>query len=129
MRYADPPVDVKLPPTLEAPVWAREWVGEALESVSQDRRDAARLLVSELVTSSVRDADLSPQDSIVIRVDLSHERVRVEVIDPGETFNPPERREAEPGAGAGLVLLDRIADRWGVRSDGVPAVWFELDLA
>jgi anti-sigma regulatory factor (Ser/Thr protein kinase) len=129
MRYADPPVDVKLPPTLDAPVWAREWVGEALESVSQDRRDAARLLVSELVTSSVRDADPGPQGSIEIRVDLSQERVRVEVVDPGETFNLPKRRGAEPGTGAGLVLLDRIADRWGVRSDGVPAVWFELDLA
>jgi anti-sigma regulatory factor (Ser/Thr protein kinase) len=122
------PVDVKLSPSLEAPVWAREWVGEALEGVSPDRRDAARLLVSELVANSLRDADLSPHDSIVITVDLSDERVRVEVVDPGETFTLSVPKEAVSGRGAGLVLLDRIADRWGVRSDGVPTVWFELDL-
>ena len=49
-------MDVKLAPSLDAPVWAKEWVGEALEGISPDRKEAARLLVSELVTRSVLDA-------------------------------------------------------------------------
>ena len=121
-------MDVKLSPSLDAPVWAREWIGEVLEGVSPDRRDAARLLVSELVTTSVRDAELGPQDSIVITVELSEDRVRVEVVDPGETFKPSVRRRGRFGWRRRARAAGPIADRWGMRSEGVPTVWFELDL-
>ena len=55
-------------------------------------------------------------------------RIRVEVHDSGPGFEPPE---APPTlyreSGFGLFLVDRIADRWGVSSDGGTTVWFELD--
>jgi anti-sigma regulatory factor (Ser/Thr protein kinase) len=89
-----------------------------------------QLLVSELVTNSVRHAGLSPDQRIAVRVDVSEDRVRVEVEDPGVGFTPAPRRPGDRrDAGWGLYLVDRIADRWGVK-DGSPAVvWFEIDWA
>jgi hypothetical protein len=34
----------------------------------------------------------------------------------------------KPG-GWGLYLVDRIADRWGIVSNRMNRVWFEVDLA
>jgi anti-sigma regulatory factor (Ser/Thr protein kinase) len=89
-----------------------------------------RLLVSELVTNSVRHAGLESNDAIGLEISVSPQRVRVEVIDVGPGF---DRRAPEPRAdrtgGYGLFLVDRLADRWGVVSDEVTRVWFEIDQA
>ena len=87
-----------------------------------------RLLVSELVTNSVRHAGLDSDDAIALEISVSPKRVRVEVTDLGPGFErrPPEPREDRSG-GYGLFLVDRLADRWGVISDEVTRVWFEID--
>jgi anti-sigma regulatory factor (Ser/Thr protein kinase) len=86
----------------------------------------ALLLISELVTNSVRHAGLGPDDRIDITADWSGTRLRVQVRDRGR----PERPELSvvrptPGAesGWGLYLVDRLASRWGTTPDGY---WFEL---
>jgi anti-sigma regulatory factor (Ser/Thr protein kinase) len=57
--------------------------------------------------------------------------VRIEVSDGGAGFVPPKRPaprlDAEEPGGWGLVLVDRLADRWGVARDEGTSVWFELD--
>jgi hypothetical protein len=55
----------------------------------------------------------------------SPDKVRVEVADPGPGFEP----EVEPRefGGFGFLLVDKIADRWGVLSDRGSRVWFEID--
>jgi anti-sigma regulatory factor (Ser/Thr protein kinase) len=87
-----------------------------------------RLLVSELVTNSVRHAGLDSDDAIGLEITVSSERVRVEVMDIGPGFDrrSPEPREDRTG-GYGLFLVDRLADRWGVVSDEATRVWFEID--
>lgn len=88
------------------------------------------LLVSELVTNSVRHARLRPPDTIRLRVEVSDRLLRVEVTDPGEGFGAdiPEPAVRGPG-GWGLFLTERLADRWGVdRESGWTTVWLELDL-
>jgi len=93
----------------------------------------AELLVSELVTNSVRHAGLPDQASIEFSVRASGEVLMVEVADSGQGFDhsgTPRPRIvagiAEP-SGWGLFLVDRIADRWGaVQMDGETRVWFEL---
>jgi anti-sigma regulatory factor (Ser/Thr protein kinase) len=87
-----------------------------------------RLLVSELVTNSVRHAGLGDGDAIGLQISVSPRRVRVEVTDVGPGFErrAPEPREDRAG-GYGLFLVDRLADRWGVLSDEVTRVWFEID--
>ena len=93
----------------------------------------AELLVSELVTNSVRHAGLPEEASIEFSVRASSEVLMVEVADAGRGFDensPPRPRVvsgvAEP-SGWGLFLVDRISDRWGaVQVEGETRVWFEL---
>jgi anti-sigma regulatory factor (Ser/Thr protein kinase) len=95
----------------------------------QDYSDL-RLLVSELVTNSVRHARLGPGDRIRLQVEISDRVLRVEVSDPGEGFvaNIPEPGARGPG-GWGLFLTERLADRWGIDRDGEwTTVWLERDL-
>jgi anti-sigma regulatory factor (Ser/Thr protein kinase) len=88
-----------------------------------------RLLVSELVTNAIRHAGSPSGGEVGVDVSILHERVRVEVADPGPGFEPQPRDSAmtKPG-GWGLYLVDRLADRWGVTRNRVNRVWFELDV-
>jgi anti-sigma regulatory factor (Ser/Thr protein kinase) len=89
-----------------------------------------RLLVSELVTNSVKHAAIGPEDSVVLTVDIGDNRVRVSVVDNGPGFEPPPKpvseQAAEAGSGWGLFLLDQLSERWGVERDAGATVWFEL---
>jgi anti-sigma regulatory factor (Ser/Thr protein kinase) len=90
------------------------------------------LLVSELVSNSVRHAGLDGGERIRLRASCGADRARVEVCDTGRSGRLPGRRprrfgEVEPG-GLGLVLVDEMAQSWGVaRRDDETCVWFELD--
>ena len=101
-----------------------------LESVLEaDLLDQATLLVSELVTNSVRHGGLRPDQEIELTVRASPEHLRVEVAEPGAGFvvepGPRSRRES-PAGGWGLYLVDRLASAWGVESNGLTKVWFEM---
>lgn len=98
--------------------------------LASERRDDLRLLVSELVTNSVRHAHLSPTQAIELSVGSDGARVRVEVRDPGPGFTPPATPHLPPPeqpGGRGLYLLATVADRWGVKTNAITVVWFELD--
>src|SRR3954452_1874599 len=113
---------------VEAPSTARRAL-DALQVPLLGPQDAhrARLLVSEIVTNSVRHAHVQPPDWIGFDVELSPDALRVQVADRGPGFRPhPRRPPPEQVAGRGLFLVDRLADRWGT-SDGGRCVWFELD--
>jgi anti-sigma regulatory factor (Ser/Thr protein kinase) len=93
-------------------------------------REDLLLLVTELVTNAVRHGDVGPERSLGIELRRLPRRVRVEVVDPGASFTPPRARSrGSESGGWGLFLIDRIADRWGVRrmASGTCA-WFELRL-
>ncbi len=59
--------------------------------------------------------------------------MRVEVADPGgEGFAKPSvSRPPPPDAlgGRGLLIVDRVATRWGVETGRPTRVWFELSAA
>ncbi|TDU04405.1 PAS domain S-box-containing protein [Streptomyces sp. 846.5] len=86
--------------------------------------DTAQLLVSELVTNSVRYTEAP------IGLRLSRGRtLLVEVSDPSP--DPPLERDSAgtDEGGRGLQLVHRLADRWGTRSEGSgKVVWFEQAL-
>ncbi len=88
-----------------------------------------RLLVSELVTNSVKHANVSEDDSIMLDVDIAEEVVRVEVRDSGPGFERPVAGPPDDAdEGWGLFLVEQLADEWGVDSDR-RAVWFQIDCA
>jgi anti-sigma regulatory factor (Ser/Thr protein kinase) len=88
-----------------------------------------RLLVSELVTNSVKHARVSEDDSIMLDVAIDGDVVRCEVRDRGPGFERPSASPPDDAdEGWGLFLVEQLADQWGVDSDR-RAVWFEIDCA
>jgi anti-sigma regulatory factor (Ser/Thr protein kinase) len=89
--------------------------------------DHAELLVSELVTNSVRHAGLTPDDLIRVTADWSGTRLKVAVRAGRGVLPPPVsgsiRPTPEAESGWGLYLVNRLASRWGTAAGGY---WFEL---
>ena len=86
-----------------------------------------RLLVSEVVTNSVKHANAGPEDSITMEVVIRPELVRIEVRDIGNGFEAvTPSPDTDQDSGWGLFLVDQLADRWGVRNEDGTCVWFEL---
>lgn len=89
------------------------------------RSEIAELLTSELVTNALIHTDTDA----VLTATVGPGGLRVEVRD----FVARRPRLRVPNAddgthGRGLVLVQSLADAWGVRAHGVgKAVWFELD--
>ena len=89
------------------------------------RSEIAELLTSELVTNALIHTD---RDA-VLTATVSPSGLHVEVRD----FVGGRPRLGVPDAddgthGRGLILVQSLADAWGVRAHGVgKAVWFELD--
>jgi serine/threonine-protein kinase RsbW len=87
------------------------------------------LLLTELVTNAIRHSGVSSDQSLHVELRQWPRRVRVEVVDPGTRFTrvTPSVRPDQSG-GFGLVLVDRIANSWGVgRSESGTRVWFEIE--
>ena len=114
-----------------APSIAREALDVLTEAVPRERYDVLQLIVSELVTNCVRHAALKPDDRVLVRVRLIEAKVRIEVEDCGPGFPGGKRRNvpADAEGGRGLYIVQEVADRWGVESDGSTVVWAELSLA
>ncbi|MET7620799.1 ATP-binding protein [Streptomyces sp. NPDC005408] len=90
----------------------------------QDATDVAELLASELVTNALVHTD----HGAVVTATVAASTLRVEVLD----FMAGLPAARLPGAhldthGRGLVLVQSLADAWGVHTHGVgKVVWFEL---
>jgi anti-sigma regulatory factor (Ser/Thr protein kinase) len=122
-------VDLCVPADLGAPASARRGVSALCPYAEDPLMGDLMLLVSELVTNCVRHARLTPEDWIRIRIALAPDGVRLDVCDPGVGFTPsrPRQRASEEIGGHGLLLVDQIADRWGVESGVRTRVWAEID--
>ncbi len=122
-------IDVELAPSADSVATARARLEQLRGTVKDELLDDLRLLVSEVVTNSVRHAGLGPRDAVEVRVVAKSDSVRAEILDDGPGFRAPQSGPAAgAGSGWGLFLVGRVADRWGVdRSDGRTRVWFELD--
>jgi anti-sigma regulatory factor (Ser/Thr protein kinase) len=127
IERTDGGLDLRLAPTARAPAEARAAVERRLHGLHPEERRTVQLLVSELITNSVRHAGLEAGGWIDLEVEVDPDAVRVTVTDPGEGFEVPHRAP-QPGDpyGWGLFLVRRVANRWGVSSDGHTRVWFEV---
>jgi len=117
--------------TAEAPGKARRWLDDCseLRRLGQVAFDV-RLLVTELVSNSVRHAGVGQDDHVSVTLKLTSACVRVEVSDAGEGFAIPERpQKRNADGGRGLQILAAVAHRWGIERAQPISVWFEIDLA
>ena len=117
---------LRLSPGPEAIPAARKALDGLAGLLERPTWEDLRLLVTELVTNGVRHS--SNRGPVEVSVTLDDETVRVEVSDSGRGFSPPEApMPRQDGTGGwGLQLVDRVADRWGVKVGTQTCVWFEL---
>jgi integral membrane sensor domain MASE1/anti-sigma regulatory factor (Ser/Thr protein kinase) len=119
---------VRLPGRPGAVPTARRAIRELEPKLEHALYTNLRLLVSELVSNSIRHAHVPASASLELRATVFTDHVRVEVGDDGHGFEPGEQvPDRESASGWGLFLVDQLADRWGVANTHGTNVWFEID--
>ncbi|MFI5620454.1 ATP-binding protein [Streptomyces sp. NPDC051567] len=92
-----------------------------------DATEAAELLVTELVTNAL----VHTGQGAEVSVSLAATRLRVEVRDYATRRPRPYVPTVDDGThGRGLVLVEALADTWGVDTPPLgrgKVVWFELE--
>lgn len=102
---------------------ARAFVDTLPVGLGAGERYDLRLGLAELaINSATHGRSGEPDDRIAVDVTVSSAAIRCEVTDNGPGFLPPPDRNG----GFGLIIVDRIAARWGTRRGGNTA-WFEID--
>lgn len=119
-------IDVALPSNAKAPGIARQVLRRFRSELPDRVLEDAALLVSELVTNSVRHAATGPGSRIRLRVQQLPAGIQVEVLDWGPGFRPGVARPQGEG-GFGLLLVRRLATRWGIERGDTTRVWFEIE--
>jgi anti-sigma regulatory factor (Ser/Thr protein kinase) len=111
----------------EALTQARHLIRAAVRSWGyRDQADEIELVADELITNALMHTEGSA--IVTLRaLDSGQRKLRIEVEDSSSAL--PRRRE--PGAdgvsGRGLLLVDMLADGWGVEArGGGKAVWCEF---
>ncbi|WP_405985402.1 ATP-binding protein [Streptomyces sp. NBC_00872] len=92
--------------------------------------DSAVLIVSELLSNAGLHAGVSRGQGIETRYVRSSGGLRIEVHDGSPVRPQPRTPDPESCDGRGLLLVDALADEWGVADRDGPGkvVWAELAL-
>jgi anti-sigma regulatory factor (Ser/Thr protein kinase) len=109
---------------------ARKYVRDRLADILETPQlYDAELLTSELVTNAVRHPIAGEDALIRIGIEVDPRTVRVSVVDAGEGFDVSKVASKPPDneRGWGLVLIEAVADRWGIDASPPHSVWFEID--
>ena len=124
--------ELQLAPTIAAAGQARAAIRAWLDGRDVDGRllDVALLVVSELVTNSIRHALTASEDPLRLRARLQGEVLRLELQDGGTEGTVARRAPQASGGrigGYGLDLVARLATDWGVERDAAgTVVWADL---
>ncbi len=107
----------------------RDFVGRLVGACPVAVAEDVVLLSSELATNAVVHTGSGAGGTFCVSVRAEDTWVRVEVHDLGSDVAPAVHRAGSfEESGAGLGLVEMLADRWGF--DGGPSgrvVWFEMD--
>jgi two-component sensor histidine kinase len=114
----------RLPCSRVAPSYLRRSLALLEPDLGAETLATLQLLLGELVTNSVIHAD---GKEIEVTVAVGDGRIRAEVKDEGRGFPvPPLKEDPSSTRGRGLLIVDRLADQWGMAGAGRTLVWFEL---
>jgi anti-sigma regulatory factor (Ser/Thr protein kinase) len=120
----DDGISVRLRGGPEAAARARRELSRLRADIDPPLMETLRLLVTELVSNSVRHANAQ---TVVLKVLVGRSVVLTEVSDEGPGFDPAGTGQPGTESGWGLFLVERLAHRWGVSQARDSArVWFEL---
>ena len=105
---------------------ARRFATSALAGSPTEVVEAVELMVSELASNCIRHVNASFE----LTVAQDEEEIRVEVVDRGGGRPAMRAPEPQDPSGRGLLIVDMLSARWGVRFDANSAktVWFTLTL-
>jgi anti-sigma regulatory factor (Ser/Thr protein kinase) len=119
---------ISVPSSLDAPHAARAAVAQWMPaSLPRTLLLDAQLLISELVTNSVRHAAAAAGTPIIVTAGTSDGAVWFDVADAGERGGVA-RRPPQGTGGMGLNIVHTGATRWGTSDGDGTHVWFELAL-
>lgn len=117
---------VTVPPVPPAVSAAREWSRRTIQRWRLDEAaEPIEQIVSELVTNSIEHAECV---SVTVALIYADGMLRLEVRDQ-DAAHVPVLKHPELGdvGGRGLVIVQALSDRWGVRvTDSGKAVWCEF---
>ena len=115
-----------LPHTPDAPRLARRYVTSRTAAWPAELVELTMLLTSELVTNAV----VHGRGPIQLLLVEDGDRLRIEVTDADPRLpDGPGKPADHDESGRGLLILDRLADRWGSHPRPTPpgkVVWFEV---
>ncbi len=111
-------VTLQVESNANAPAVSRSHISSMRSSLGP-RCDDVLLLVSELVSNSVRHAKSCDID---VRVRAMDGKIRIEVSDDGPGFAP----DAPRGDGLGLSIVEKLSESWGMEPGDRFTVWAEL---
>ncbi|MEU2746753.1 SpoIIE family protein phosphatase, partial [Streptomyces collinus] len=123
------PLDIartELPATASAVSAGRSFVVETLAAWGcAHRADDVRLLVSEVLTNAVQHAE----GPVALHLRRTATELAVEVSDLSPQLPQPRLAAQDEESGRGLVLVDTLADSWGVRPEEQgKTIWFAVRL-
>ncbi|MGW1613292.1 SpoIIE family protein phosphatase [Streptomyces sp. NPDC002285] len=123
------PLDIaftELPATASAVSAGRTFAVETLTSWGcAHKAEDARLLVSEVLTNAVQHAE----GPVVLHLHRTATELAVEISDLSPHLPQPRLADQDEESGRGLILVDTLADNWGVRPDEQgKTTWFVLRL-
>jgi anti-sigma regulatory factor (Ser/Thr protein kinase) len=124
-------IELSLAPDRFAPQLARRALSDLTDGLEDGLRERGAVVLSELVTNSVRHAGLAGTQRVAVVLRLWPEAIRMEVTDPGYGFEPGDPRpgKTDGSGGWGLWVIDRMTDRWGVDFESSTNFWCEFDRA
>ncbi len=124
-----PTVSRSLRAGLDAPAQARHAVSSL--PLREPVRDRLALVVSELVTNSLRHAGLAAGDPIDLEMTAANGDMWLSVRDGGPGFEPSLRsRNGAANGGFGLAIVAMLTREWGVdRGPDGFEVWCAVDTA
>jgi serine/threonine-protein kinase RsbW len=124
-------ISFEVPGGLQGPRRARSVMSSHLRDIDRTVAADAELIISELVTNSVRHAGVRSDQLVTVDLMLLDEHLRITVTDPGCDLEPRLITEDLDGLGGhGLRLVEQLSAAWGVGRDAVGAtqVWCDLVL-
>ena len=117
---------VSVPASAEAGGALRRAIRSLERWLGRQTADDVELLVTELATNGVKHAHTVDGNRITLDARVEPGLLRVEVRDRGHGFELKRRADRTEPGGWGLMIVEDLADRWGIEDEPTTTVWFEI---